>query len=104
MNFKTTKMKPKAKQKQKLTLRRRVITGVLFLSLATYGMILFFNLNRPDKTQAINDETLKVIIVKDQELLTEKSIDAPRIMPQDKSSGQVLYVKSVKREINSASN
>lgn len=104
MYFKMNKMKHKARQTQKLTLRRVVLMSIFFMSFATMGIMLILNLNAPVILQGKNTQPLNVVVVKDQVLITEKSLDAPILVDKSHDNAQTLFVKPVKREHNSHAN
>ena len=97
-------MKPKAIQKQRQRMRTVVSLTLFLMSCTTAGLMLYFNLNEPKGIQAKNTQTVNVVIVKEQELLTEKSINAPRLIQHPPTNSKTIFVKAVKGENISSSN
>ncbi|HNQ62169.1 MAG TPA: hypothetical protein PKJ62_07245 [Bacteroidia bacterium] len=104
MNFKLSGMKAKTRQKQKLRMRNIILVSVFFMSVSTMGLILFFHLNEPSISQAKVNSNVNVVLVKDQELLTDKSIETVRLADRAEAGQNTLFVKAVKRENISVQN
>jgi len=104
MKFKISGMKAKTRQKQTLRMRNIILVSIFLMSVSTMGLMLFFHLNDPAKSQANVNSKVNVVIVKDHELISDKSIDAPRLVERSASSPNTLYVKAVKRESQSHQN
>ena len=95
-------MKSRTRQKQKLTQRRIILIGFLFLSTTTAGIIAFMYLNKPASLVAKNLQKPEIVVVKDQELINDKNIPAPIVDYSRSKSSQVIYVRPVKRVNNPA--
>ncbi len=103
-NLQRNSMKSRTRQRQKLTKRRVILIGFLFLSTTTLGIVLFMNLNNPASIEAKTIEKTEIIVVKDQELINDKSIPAPIVDYSRSKSSKVLYVRPIKRTGNTAVN
>ncbi len=104
MNFKLNRIQPKTRQRQKLTQRTVALAAVFFLSVSSLCTMIFFNLNQPGRMQAKSSADVNVVLVKDHELTTEKSIDAPRLFQAPVNNGLTIFVRPVVKEINPGQN
>ncbi|MBP6334872.1 MAG: hypothetical protein KA444_05310 [Bacteroidia bacterium] len=102
MNFRLKRLQSKTKQKQKLSQRAVALAAIFFLSVSSLCTMLFFNLNQPSRMQAKSTTKPTVIVVKDHELITEKSIPSAIMINQPASNAQTIYVRPVSAIISAA--
>ncbi|TAH43094.1 MAG: hypothetical protein EYC69_03605 [Bacteroidetes bacterium] len=95
-------MKSRRRQTQKLTQRRVILIGFLFLSTTTMGIFLFMYLNKPASIEAKPVLKPEIVVVNDQELINDKSIPAPVVDYSHSKSSQVLYVRKIKSISNTS--
>lgn len=95
-------MKSRTRLKQRISQRNIAIGALFFLSASSLSLILFLNLNNPERLHAKTAPTVNAIVVKDQELVTEKNINEIRIQQQKPQPGtaRTIYVRSVIRTEN----
>jgi hypothetical protein len=100
MNFMKKKIQPKKRQRQRVTQRSLVIATVFLLSISTLGLMLFIQIRYPEKAGAKSNPEMKAVLVKDQQLITEKSLDAPVLVSQPATNAQTIFVRSAQQALN----
>ncbi len=100
MNFMKKKIQSKKRLRQRLTQRSLVIATVFLLSLSTLGLMLFIQIRYPEKAGATSNPELKAVLVKDQQLITEKSLAEPVLTSQPASNAQTIFVRSAQQVLS----